>query len=210
MLGVDNRMEFKNWLQADESKKPENKNIVLVNDGSFNPVHRGHVEVTLAAKKYVESEGYNVVSLYMSPKHDEWLQKKFQNKPGEQIIPGEHRLAMVRQAVQGTGISVTDWEIRSGRYQGDPEYVRHFEQIHPGATFVMILGDDYGSCTPTPCFGQINGVWHVRLPRTGNLSSTRIRSAVRTGGEKIDDFLPAGVGDYMKQQNVLGDKKPTI
>lgn len=190
-------MNFATWLSEQETIGPQNKNIILVNDGSFNPVHRGHIDVTLAAKKFAENNGYHVVGLYMSPKHDNWLKRKFSGKD-ENIIPAPSRLAMVRKATQETGISVDDWEISSNTFKTGPDYVQHFEQLHPGATFVMILGDDYGNCSPTPCFDQKDNFWHIRMPRTENLSSTRIRKAIKTGEEDVSKFFPSGVHDIFR------------
>lgn len=163
---------------------PTNK-IVLLNDGSFNPVHRGHVNVTLASKKYAESVGLKVVGLYMMPKHDDWVKRKFSD-PSERL-PGEDRLDMVIDATSGTDIDISDWDLKQSTYANNKKLTSHFESLHPGATCVLIIGEDYGSCTPMPCFEYDGESWFIRLPRTEGLSSTKIRQAAKkkTGLENL-------------------------
>lgn len=176
---------------------PPTSKIVLVNDGSFNPVHRGHINVTLAAKKFAESMGLDVVGLYMMPKHDDWLKKKFSD-PSD-MLPGRDRLEMLQDAVSGTGIEVSDWEIKQSTFASNQQMRSHFEGQHPGATYVMIVGEDYGACSPMPCFEEESGTWQLRLPRTEGLSSTKIRQAARKGTE-LKDLAFGRVQSYMKSR----------
>jgi len=178
-------------------KSPPTNKIVLVNDGSFNPVHRGHINVTLAAESFAESMGFEVVALYMCPKHESWLEKKFSDR--SDILPTEDRLEMLEDAVGGTGIEVTDWELNQSSYKDNRQLRDHFESIHPGSTYVMIVGEDYGSCSPMPCFEEENGTWQLRLPRTEGLSSTKIRQAARKGGG-LQDIALSKVQKYMSSR----------
>lgn len=166
---------------------PKNKNIVLVNDGSFNPVHRGHINVSHAAKKAATELGYNVVAVYMTPKHSSWLEKKFQGR-NEKIIPAKERLELLKGAVKSDPeITVDDWEINQGSWKDSKALRDHYESVHPNTTFVMIVGEDYGECAPIPCFEIENGTWQLRLPRTEDLSSTLIRKLASTGKQSDVD-----------------------
>jgi nicotinic acid mononucleotide adenylyltransferase len=60
----------------------------------------------------------------------------------------------------------------------------------------MIIGDDYGSCKPTPCFETKDDIWYIRMPRTEGLSSTKIRNAI-SRGEPLDDLASEPVRQYM-------------
>ena len=174
--------------------RPEGTRLVLVNDGSFNPVHRGHINVTLAAAQFARDMGYTVAAVYMVPNHPSWLMRKFASRT--EIMPGDDRLQMMRAATAGTEIRVSDWELRKPVYQNSDEYKRYFETLHPGATFVRLTGEDYGSCAPMPCFEFRDSVWYMRLPRTEGLSSTKIRRAVQSG-ESTQHFAYPHVRDYM-------------
>lgn len=174
--------------------RPEGTRLVLVNDGSFNPVHRGHINVTLAAAQFARDMGYTVAAVYMVPNHPSWLMRKFPSRT--EIMPGDDRLQMMRAATAGTEIRVSDWELRKPVYQNSDEYKRYFETLHPGATFVRLTGEDYGNCAPMPCFEFRDSVWYMRLPRTEGLSSTKIRRAVQSG-ESTQHFAYPHVRDYM-------------
>jgi len=193
-------------LEKNEPIGPPTRDVVLVNDGSFNPVHRGHVNVTLAAKSAAEAMGYNVVGLYMVPKHKSWLERKFAGK-GDQLVDDEKRLAFLRQAVGGTGITLDEWEIMGDSYNEEAQYKAHYEGKHPGATYVMITGSDYGACSPMPCFEMYGGSWHIRLARTEGLSSTKIRGAAKDGAD-MSEFTFPEVEKYMKGK--YGTKPPPV
>jgi hypothetical protein len=180
-----------------QSGHPGGTRLVLVNDGSFNPVHRGHINVTLAAAQFARDMGYGVSAVYMVPNHRSWLAKKFPSHA--EIIPEDDRLQMMRAATAGTEIKVSDWELRKPVYQNSDEYKRHFEALHPGSTFVRVTGEDYGSCAPMPCFEFRDGVWYMRLPRGEGLSSTRIRRAVRAR-ESTEQIAYPHVRAYMDFQ----------
>lgn len=193
---------FKIWLTEEENQKPSTKKIILVNDGSFNPVHRGHINVTLRAAEVAKLAGFEVIGPILSPKHDSWIERKL--KDSNQVLPAEDRYNLLSQAASGTGIEVDRWEIDSPTYKTAKEYKEHYESKYPGATYVMIIGDDYGSCKPTPCFETKDDIWYIRMPRTEGLSSTKIRNAI-SRGESLDDLASEPVRRYMSdRQNVLG------
>ena len=190
------RQFIREALDKNEPLGPPTRDLVLVNDGSFNPVHRGHINVTLAARDAAVAMGYNVVGLYMLPKHKSWLDNKFAGREGE-IVSDDERLAFLKSAVSGTGITLDDWEIKSKAHGTEASYRAHYEGKHSGATYVMITGSDYGACSPMPCFEEYSGSWHIRLGRTEGLSSTKIRSAAKAG-EDMSKFTYPEVEKYMK------------
>lgn len=182
------------------NSRPSNRSLVLVNDGSFNPPHRGHVNVTLAAMRTVEKMGYDVVGLYMCPNHPRWLERKFKDR--NEILPPDDRFNLLQSITAGTGIVVSDWELRKPTWQNSAEYKRYFESLHPGSTFVRLIGEDYGDCSPMPCFEMRDGAWFLRLPRTEGLSSTLIRKAIRSGDD-TSAIAHKSVSDYMRTRGSL-------
>jgi nicotinic acid mononucleotide adenylyltransferase len=195
------------WEKEEEQEKPvgpPTKDIVLVNDGSFNPVHKGHVMVTVAAKQAAIKLGYNVVAVYMLPKHSSWLERKFSGKD-EEIIPDEKRIEFLLDATKNhSDIIVDTWEMEGSGYKDAAAMKAHYEEVHPNATYVMIVGEDYGECTPMPCFELENGSWQLRLHRTDNLSSTLIR---KLGKEKevSDLFFPSVAKYYIDKPKTLNE-----
>lgn len=49
---------------------------ILLNTGSYAPAHNGHIEMMIQAKKEVESHGYAVDGIILSPSHDSYVLKK--------------------------------------------------------------------------------------------------------------------------------------
>jgi nicotinate (nicotinamide) nucleotide adenylyltransferase len=78
------------------------KSAVLFFNGTFTPIHKGHVDVLTTAKKYIEGlkEGYDVIGAYMSPCSPRYAAKKLK----DETVDLKHRLAMARLAV-----SCHDW-----------------------------------------------------------------------------------------------------
>jgi nicotinic acid mononucleotide adenylyltransferase len=199
-MRIQSFIEFVNEKQL--SDKPQTKDLVLVNDGSFNPVHRAHIQVTLDAKKYAEKIGYNVVGLYILPKHRTWLEKKF-GKNSPEIIPDKMRFEFLKEAISGTDITLDDWELKSTQYSDNKQIRDHYERIHPGATYVMVVGQDYGKCFPMPCFEIENGTWQLRMIRTGEISSTKIRANSKSGlFDDLNKITYPKVISYMKQREL--------
>lgn len=69
------------------AKKP----CVLISTGAFCPVHQGHFEMLEHAKTTLESHGYDVLSGFLSPGHDEYIR----SKTGNQAIPIWERLKII-------------------------------------------------------------------------------------------------------------------
>lgn len=98
--------------------------------GSFNPAHRGHRQLSLAAMRALRLDE---VWWLVSPGNP--------LKDGSAIAPYEARLASARQAARGAPIRVSDFERRAGtRFTVDtiselvPNYPRH--------RFIWLMGMD--------------------------------------------------------------------
>ena len=83
------------------------KHCVIINTGSFCPIHDGHIETMIHAKKALEDNGYEVLGGYISPGHDEYIFSKVK----ENQIPAFKRLQIINDAIKEyPWLSVDPWE----------------------------------------------------------------------------------------------------
>jgi nicotinate-nucleotide adenylyltransferase len=99
--------------------------------GSFNPAHRGHRRISLAA---MDALGLDEVWWLVSPGNP--------LKDGaKDMAPFEARFASAEQMARRAPIVVSDFERREGtRYTVDT--VRKLQARHPGHRFIWLLGSD--------------------------------------------------------------------
>lgn len=55
----------------------EYKNISLILEGSFYPIHQGHIELLLSCKEYLELNNHDIIDMIFLPTHFDSLVKKF-------------------------------------------------------------------------------------------------------------------------------------
>lgn len=71
-------------LRLSDIEKPTiGKGVALVMVGSFAPIHRGHFDAMLAAKKAIEDMNEDVSVVAMAPNSDSYVSIKLQDKTGE-------------------------------------------------------------------------------------------------------------------------------
>ena len=99
--------------------------------GSFNPAHRGHRAISLAA---LEALGLDEIWWLVSPGNP--------LKDGaSDMAPFEARLASARDMARGTRIRVSDFEAREGtRFTIDT--IRRLRQRHPQHRLIWLTGSD--------------------------------------------------------------------
>jgi nicotinate-nucleotide adenylyltransferase len=99
--------------------------------GSFNPAHRGHRHVSLAAMRAL---GLDELWWLVSPGNP-------LKEGAKDMAPFEARLASAECAARGSRIKVSDFEQRTGsRYTVDT--VRRLKRLHPEHRFIWLLGSD--------------------------------------------------------------------
>jgi nicotinate-nucleotide adenylyltransferase len=100
--------------------------------GSFDPIHRGHVDPVLEARRTLGLD--QVVYLPTAePPH----------KEGRRFAPALRRFCMVELALLGhPELVVSDHELTEGRKSYTVETVEHFGREQPGAELFLFVGAD--------------------------------------------------------------------
>jgi nicotinate-nucleotide adenylyltransferase len=101
--------------------------------GTFNPIHRGHVQIATAARRHFQLDRVVLVPAARPP-----------HKADSDLAPAEDRLAMARLAVRGCEppVEVSSIELeRTGR-SFTIDTVRAFQAASPGAEIYFIVGGD--------------------------------------------------------------------
>src|SRR5688500_16493385 len=98
--------------------------------GSFNPAHRGHRRISLAA---LDALGLDEVWWLVSPGNP--------LKAGKDMAPFEARLESAKAMARRAPIRASDFELRAGtRYTIDT--VRELIRRHPRDCFIWLMGAD--------------------------------------------------------------------
>ncbi|MDE5918029.1 MAG: nicotinate-nucleotide adenylyltransferase [Duncaniella sp.] len=185
--------------------------------GSFNPVHIGHMMVASYLRQFC---GFDEVWLMLSPLNPLKVNSS-------ELIPDVIRLKMLDIAIAGSeGIQVCDIELSMPRPSYTINTLRYLAKRYPRHTFKLIIGSDnwkifsqwrdseailseFGVVIyPRPGYplGNIydDNVDVVNAP-SADISSTFIRKAIARG-KNMNYFLPEGVFNFIKNNNLYGTK----
>lgn len=100
--------------------------------GSFNPIHIGHL---IIAEYMISTAGFDEVWLVVSP------QNPF--KEQDELIPGNHRLEMVKLAISGNEkIKVSEVEFGLPKPSYTIQTLNKLFESHPDYSFGIIMGSD--------------------------------------------------------------------
>ncbi len=111
--------------------------------GTFDPLHNGHIKVAQEAKNRLQLDRIIFIPSGDPP-----------HKTDRKITDKEHRLNMVKEAVEPIGASVSDWELRRPEKSYSVETVRHFQAEFPEDEIYFIIGAD--------SFRDLPSWWHYR------------------------------------------------
>ena len=120
------------------------KNIVLLLNGCFNPIHSNHIRLLELAREHLTSlDPYHVVGGYISPTHDAGIERKLSTL----YTTWQHRLEMCRLAVHDSSwIMVDGWQISQEKNQGAQQSKQHLtdilQKLHPSIEIISICGGD--------------------------------------------------------------------
>jgi len=103
------------------------KNVVLLLNGCFNPIHENHLRLLELSRKHLESlDIYQVVGGYLSPSHDASIERKISTT----FLTWRDRLEMCRLAVGNSSwILIDDWQISQEKNPGAQQAKQRLNDI---------------------------------------------------------------------------------
>jgi nicotinate-nucleotide adenylyltransferase len=176
--------------------------------GTFDPVHRGHLQLAQSARAQFSLDKVIFVPAYRPPHKQELLS----------LTSAEDRYEMVRLALADEPLlEISDCELRRKGPSYTFDTISEFEKKIPGATFFLILGEDAfheidtwyraaelkkksrflvakrGACE-IHAHGGLLAEW-IRMPLCP-ISASGIREAIKCG-KNVDDYVSPKVLHYI-------------
>jgi len=177
--------------------------------GSFNPIHRGHIEMANLA-----IEKLNLDRLYLVPVGTPC------HKCDKDFVSGQDRMAMINLAcLKNKKLYPCDYEINSEKVSYTYDTLLKIVERHPNSLIYEIIGEDSaeyltswknydkmsdlckfvffkrkGYCSTT------NGLLTIEAPLF-DLSSTMIREKIKNN-EPLTKYLTPEVGEYIRQHRL--------
>lgn len=175
--------------------------------GSFNPIHHGHLNLAQSAL-----EKLNFDFVYLTPTYQSPFEKK--------VIAAEHRLAMVRIAVERyPHLKVCDLEVKRGGTSYTLDTLKSLSMMHPEDAIRLLISDElldgfecwkgaeeliqtYHPVVATRFDRSINrdGFQKVSTPMM-EISSTQVRERFAQG-LPCAHLLPQGVINYIENNGL--------
>ena len=105
---------------------------MVVFGGTFNPVHLAHTHVVKEILRLLEPDGLYVVPAAVPP-----------HKPGKKIVSAEHRMAMLKMAMAGLPVVLSDVELKRKGTSFTVDTLRTLRQeVGPESELYLTMGVD--------------------------------------------------------------------
>lgn len=190
-------------------------NKIGVFGGTFNPVHRAHVEI---AERF--SKNFSLDLLYIIPNNIPPLKESHG-------VSGEDRINMLKIAFNGNdNIVISDIELKRSGTSYTCDTVKELKEMHNGCELFFLMGDDWidrfdkwknyryildnvnlvianrGEKDITEALDKLESACGKRPSLLGNERISLSSSEFRSDPEKSD--LPDGVFEYIKKRGLYG------
>lgn len=192
---------------------------IAIFGGTFNPVHKEHVNIVKAAIRGLSLDKVIVMPSHITPQKD-----------GRLTASANHRLNMCRLAFCGTGAEISDYEINKGGVSYSYLTCRALKERYPNDELYFIVGADtlekfsewkypeeilkcitLAVCARenTDRFNKAEQAFKTRfgtdIARFGyvgaKVSSTKIR-ALAALGESIREYVGENIANYIKKNSL--------
>ncbi len=187
--------------------------------GTFDPIHRGHLDLARRALKQFGLQKVFFVPALIPPHKSE----------RRDMTPAPYRFRMVEIAVRGEAqFEVSDIEFSRPDISYTIDTLRSLQKLYPGSGLYLILGaDSLAEISTWREAGEIvklakllvarrpgsnakaspYPVQWIRMPECP-LSSSKIRRELGAGGLLPDEIVPQDVQDYIQKMNLYRKTKP--
>lgn len=120
---------LKDLIPKKEENNKDNKNIILLTTGSYNPIHRMHLEIlNIAYKKLLSYGNYNVICGFISPSADCYVRHK-----AKEFIDFKTRCDMIKEAIKEyneLGKEDNKLKIFLHKWEGSHQYFIDFPEVN--------------------------------------------------------------------------------
>jgi len=179
--------------------------------GSFDPVHHGHLIVAVEAGRALGLDEVRLVPARQQP-----------FKQAVHLAPAEHRVAMLRLAIEGVrGLAVDDRELRRAGPSYTIDTLREIRAELPDAELHLLVGSDtardFAQWREAGTIRQLATLVILSRPGTSvpadagaarvlgvpaiDISATQVRERVRAG-ETIRFLVPETVARYIADRRL--------
>jgi len=190
------------------------KNIqkVAIVGGTFDPIHKGHLQVITEVSKKFEK-------VIVIPTGNPWL------KDHAPIASGEQRVALAQIAVNslnlGEKVQVSAIEVKRPGPSYAIDTINELSKIYPDCQFTLVLGSDAASNLSkwhrSDELQKLVDVLVIKRPgvkssdfpeieiSAPDLSSTQIRDKV-ANSQDISEFVTPTVASFIKEHHLYGSR----
>jgi len=167
--------------------------------GSFNPPHKGHVDIC----RYVFS---------LNQIDNIWVVPCFVHPFDKELAPFEDRITMCKFAFSEFfgRVKISDVEKALGGMSYTVRTLEYFKERYPDNKYYLIMGSD--TAVDAPTWKEANKIKNlakiIEIPRgdtspISNISSTDVRNAIKFGN-KFADMVPRDVAVYVVTHGLYG------
>jgi nicotinate-nucleotide adenylyltransferase len=157
--------------------------------GTFNPPHVGHLIVAEYVRAELSLDKIVFVPAAIPP-----------HKLGQEIIPAEHRLAMLRLAVEGNNhFDVLDIELNRGGVSFTVDTLRQLREHDPANELYLLIGMD--NLVDFHTWKSPQEILSLATVVEIEIASRETRARV-AAGKSIRYLVPQSVEDYIEHHQL--------